>query len=217
MQPEEIKERLEARLKHHMIDLFFKRAFDIFISAISIVILFPLMMIIAIAIKLDSKGGAIFKQKRVGLNGAIFTIYKFRTMVKDAHKMLKLNIDKDNLGKLVFQDKNDARVTRIGHFLRRTSLDELPQLFNVIIGNMSLVGPRPEIPDVADLYDDTQRLRLMVKPGITGLAQVSGRGEIELQKTIEYDIKYISEFSLASDIKILLKTFKVVFKNEGAF
>jgi lipopolysaccharide/colanic/teichoic acid biosynthesis glycosyltransferase len=138
-------------------------------------------------------------------------------MVKDAEGQLKLNINRDNIGSLVFQDKGDKRITRVGSFLRKTSLDELPQLANVFIGNMSFVGPRPEIKDVADYYNDIQKLRLKVKPGITGLAQVSGRGEIDLDRTIQYDLEYILKFSLWNDFKILLKTVTTVIGKKGAF
>lgn len=208
---------ITKRLKSRRADLFIKRILDIILSIALFIVLLPLLIIIAIIIKIDSEGPVIFKQVRVGTNGKKFKILKFRTMVKDAEKKFNLNIDKDNLGSLVFQDKGDTRVTKVGAFLRKTSLDELPQLINVFIGDMSLVGPRPEIPAVADYYNDIQKLRLKVRPGITGLAQVSGRGEIELEKTIEYDLTYIKNFSLWLDIKILLKTIAVVFKREGAY
>lgn len=128
-----------------------------------------------------------------------------------------MEIDPEDISNFVFQSKNDNRVTKVGAFLRRTSLDELPQLFNVLIGNMSLVGPRPEIPDVVKHYPEHYRQRLFVKPGITGLAQVSGRGEIELGKTIFYDLTYIKNFSVLNDFKLLFKTAVSVLKKEGAF
>lgn len=194
-----------------------KRFFDFILSLIGVIILSPVFLIIYICIKMDSKGPALFKQIRVGKDGNEFKIYKFRTMVVNAEKKRKLEIDPENLDKFVFQSKSDNRVTKVGAFLRKTSLDELPQLFNVIIGNMSLVGPRPEIPDVVKFYTDEYKLRLLVVPGITGLAQVSGRGEIELGKTIEYDLTYIKNFSIGYDFKILLKTVAAVFKHDGAF
>lgn len=166
---------------------------------------------------MDSKGPAIFKQTRVGLNGENFTIYKFRTMVVNADKKRELDIDPSNLENFVFQSKSDNRITKSGDFLRKTSLDEIPQLFNVLIGNMSLVGPRPEIPDVVKFYPEAYKQRLLVLPGITGLAQVSGRGEIELGKTIYFDLTYIKEFSVWFDIKILFRTVFSVAKKEGAF
>lgn len=217
MEYAELATCIRKRLKIHFIDLVVKRVMDVVASFILSILLLPVMLGIAIAIKRDSKGPVVFTQTRVGLGGKPFTIFKFRTMVKNAEQLFDLNIDKDNLGSLVFQDKGDARVTKVGSFLRKTSLDELPQLLNVLIGNMSLVGPRPEIPDVAQYYDDVQKLRLCVKPGITGLAQVSGRGEIELAKTIEYDLEYIKNYSFWLDIKILFRTFFVVFKGEGAY
>ncbi|KPU45362.1 UDP-glucose:undecaprenyl-phosphate glucose-1-phosphate transferase [Oxobacter pfennigii] len=217
MEWNEHKFKINERLKNKSFDLILKRIMDLTASLILFILLIPALLIIAIAIKKDSEGPAIFTQIRVGLDGKPFKIYKFRTMVKNAERLFKLDIDKDNLGSLVFQDKGDSRVTKIGAFLRRTSLDELPQLMNVIIGNMSLVGPRPEIPSVADYYNKTQKLRLKVLPGITGLAQVSGRGEIELDETIKYDIEYIENYSIWLDIKILFKTISVVLRGQGAY
>lgn len=204
-------------IKNKKIQFIVKRFFDFILSLIGIIILSPILLILFIAIKLDSKGPAIFKQVRVGIDGREFKIYKFRTMVVNAEKKRALEIDPENLDKFVFQSKSDNRITKVGGFLRKTSLDELPQLFNVLIGNMSLVGPRPEIPDVVKFYPENYKQRLMVVPGITGLAQVSGRGEIELGKTIFYDLTYIKNFSVIYDLKILFKTFISVFKHEGAF
>ena len=217
MQSEELRRSIENRFNNHSIDLILKRIVDIVISTILIILVLPIMIIIGIIIKLDSKGSVIFTQKRIGLKNKKFKIYKFRTMIKNAEKLFKLDIARDEIGSFVFQDKGDLRITKAGAYLRRSSLDELPQLLNVLIGNMSLVGPRPEIPEIADLYNDKQKLRLWMKPGITGLAQVSGRGEIELSKTIEYDLHYINTFSIWMDMKILFKTFAVVFKREGAY
>lgn len=194
-----------------------KRVFDILVSTILFVVLSPLLLILVIWIKLDSEGEAVFKQTRVGTGGKPFTIYKFRTMVKNADKMFNKKVDKENLGDFVFQEKDDPRITKSGKFLRKTSLDELPQLINIIKGDMSLIGPRPEIPAIADLYSEYEKIRLMVKPGVSGLAQVNGRGDLELSKTIAYDVRYVKEFSLWLDLKILLKTFKVVILGEGAY
>lgn len=194
-----------------------KRVFDILVSTILFIILSPILLVLVIWIRLDSEGEAVFKQTRVGTGGRPFTIYKFRTMVKNADKMFNKSIDKENLGEFVFQDKDDPRITRSGKFLRKTSLDELPQLINIIKGDMSLIGPRPEIPAIADLYSDHEKIRLMVKPGVSGLAQVNGRGDLELSKTIAYDISYVKGFSLWMDLKIFLKTFKVVILGEGAY
>lgn len=204
-------------IKRKVVQLAVKRLFDIVLSLFGIVILSPLYIILYIAIKLDSKGPAIYKQVRVGKNQKNFKIYKFRTMVVDADKKRELDIDPSNLENFVFQSKSDNRITKTGGFLRKTSLDEIPQLFNVLIGNMSLVGPRPEIPDVVKYYPENYKQRLLVTPGITGLAQISGRGEIELGKTIHFDLTYIKNFSILFDIKILFKTFVSVFKKDGAF
>ncbi|MBU3154808.1 sugar transferase [Clostridium estertheticum] len=194
-----------------------KRLMDIILSLIGIIILSPIYLIIIIAIKIDSKGGTIFRQIRVGKDGENFTIYKFRTMIVQAESKRKLDINPDDLENFVFQSKSDSRVTKVGNFLRRSSLDEIPQLFNVLFGNMSLVGPRPEIPEVVKYYPESYHQRLLVLPGITGLAQISGRGEIELGKTVTYDLNYIKDFSVILDIKIILLTVVSVFKKDGAF
>lgn len=208
---------LEKVIKEKSFQLFIKRIFDILLSLIGIIVLSPILLIIYILIKLDSKGPAIFKQVRVGKDGVSFKIYKFRTMVVNAEKLQKLELDIKDIENFVFQSKEDNRVTKIGSFLRKSSIDELPQLFNVLLGSMSLVGPRPEIEDVVKFYPDNYRKRLLVLPGITGLAQVSGRGEIELKKTVYYDLLYINRFSVLYDIQILLKTIAAVFKKDGAF
>ena len=208
---------IEKDIKKKKFQFAIKRLMDIILSFIGIVILSPIYLILIISIKIDSKGPAIFKQVRVGKDEKEFVIYKFRTMVVNAEKKKSLDINPEDIGNFVFQSKEDNRITKVGKFLRKSSLDEIPQLFNVFIGNMSLVGPRPEIPDVTKYYPKEYAQRLLVTPGITGLAQVSGRGEIELKKTIYYDLTYIKNFSLRLDIKILFKTVFSVFKSEGAF
>ncbi|BDR67998.1 sugar transferase [Clostridium tetani] len=208
---------IEKHIKNRKIQFALKRFMDIILSFIGIVILSPIYLILIIAIKIDSKGPAIFKQVRVGKDGKEFVIYKFRTMVVNAEKKRSLDINPEDIANFVFQSKEDNRITKVGKFLRKSSLDEIPQLFNVFIGNMSLVGPRPEIPDVTKYYPKEYAQRLLVTPGITGLAQVSGRGEIELKKTIYYDLTYIKNFSLWLDVKILFKTVFSVFRSEGAF
>ncbi len=194
-----------------------KRFLDIVLSLIGIIVLSPIYLILFLWIKLDSKGPALFKQVRVGKDNKDFVIYKFRTMIVDAEKKKKIDLEIEDISSFVFQSKSDNRITKTGKFLRKTSLDEIPQLFNVLKGNMTLVGPRPEIPDVVKHYPNEYNQRLLVAPGITGLAQVSGRGEIELGKTVYYDLTYIKNFSIWYDIKILFQTVFKVFKNEGAF
>lgn len=217
MRAEDIKIDLYKDIKCKKMQFFLKRIFDFIISLLGIILLSVVFIIVAIWVKLDSKGPAIFKQVRIGKDGKKFIIYKFRTMVVGSDKKATLSINPDNLENFVFQSRNDNRITKSGAFLRKTSLDEIPQLFNVFLGNMSLVGPRPEIPDVVKFYPEAYKQRLIVTPGITGLAQISGRGEIELGKTIYYDLTYIKNFSLWTDLKILFKTFFSVFKSEGAF
>ena len=195
---------------------FIKRVMDIILSLVGIILLLPIYLIIVFLIKLDSKGPAVFKQVRVGKNNKDFVIYKFRTMVVNAEAKRELEINPADISNFVFQSRSDNRITKIGAFLRKTSLDELPQLFNVFTGTMSIVGPRPEIPEVVKFYPEEYKQRLLVSPGITGLAQISGRGEIELGKTIFYDLTYIKNFSIANDIKIIFKTFSSVLKKEGA-
>lgn len=206
-----------AHIENRKFQFALKRLMDIILSLIGIIILSPIYLIIIIAIKIDSKGKSVFKQIRVGKDGRNFTIYKFRTMIVKAESKRQLNINPEDLENFVFQSKSDSRVTKVGNFLRHSSLDEIPQLFNVLFGNMSLVGPRPEIPEVVKFYPESYRQRLLVLPGITGLAQISGRGEIELGKTIAFDLNYIKNFSVIFDIKIILLTVVSVFKKDGAY
>jgi len=186
------------------LQLGIKHFIDKVIASILLIILFPLHLLIALLIKLDDGGSVLFKQERVGFKEKVFTIYKFRTMIPDADKYL------DNNGKVLVN-----RITRIGHTLRKTSLDELPQLINIIKGDMSFIGPRPTLVDHLERYTERQRLRFKIKPGITGLAQVYGRNNLSWSRRIEYDIKYVQDYSLCLDIKILFETFRVVIKREG--
>jgi len=186
-----------------------KRIIDVFGSLVCIIIFSPVFIVAPILIKLDSKGPVFFKQKRAGKDGKYFAAYKFRSMVYNADKISKKDYSAEELSDLIFQEKNDPRITRIGKILRR-GFDELPQLFNVLKGDMSLVGPRPEIPEIVKLYDRKEKIRLKVKPGITGLAIINGRGNITLKETINYDIEYIENWSLWLDLKILIKTLYVV-------
>jgi exopolysaccharide biosynthesis polyprenyl glycosylphosphotransferase len=194
-----------------------KRSLDITISLVLSVLLMPVFFFTIILIKRDSPGSAMFKQKRVGLNGRLFSLYKFRTMVQNA-ELLKSQLEEQNeLDGPVFKIKKDPRITKIGNILRRTSIDELPQLINVIKGDMSLVGPRPPLPDEVNKYKLSDRRRLSVRPGITGLWQVSGRNDIPFEKWMELDREYIDKWSLFLDMKILVKTVSVVFSMKNAF
>lgn len=208
---------VEKDIKSKKIQFAIKRFLDIILSLIGIIVLSPIYFLLFLWIRLDSKGSALFKQVRVGKDNKDFVIYKFRTMVVDAEKKKKIDLEIEDISNFVFQSRSDNRITKAGKFLRKTSLDEIPQLFNVLKGNMTLVGPRPEIPDVVKHYPKEYAQRLLVTPGITGLAQVNGRGEIELSRTVYYDLTYIKNFSVCYDIKILFQTIFKVFKNEGAF
>ena len=196
--------------------LFIKRTLDIIFSSILIALLSPLMLLVALIIKLESRGPIFFKQSRCGLNGRHFTLFKFRSMVQNA-EMKKRFLEKQNeMDGPVFKIKSDPRITKIGRILRKTSIDELPQLFNVLRGDMSLVGPRPPLPIEVEMYQLWQRRRLSLKPGITCIWQVSGRNKIRFERWMEMDLEYIDNWSLWLDFKILFKTFFVVISGYGA-
>ena len=182
---------------------FFKRFFDIFCSLLLLIILSPVLLITAIAIKIDSKGPVIFKQERVGRNGKVFRIYKFRSMCVNA----------EHTGSGVYSEKGDARVTRVGKFIRASSIDELPQAWNVLKGEMSFIGPRPPLtyhPWPIEEYTEEQRRMFEVRPGLTGWAQVNGRKNVEWHERIKLNVWYVDHVSLFLDIKIIFKTiFKV--------
>ncbi len=196
---------------------FVKRVFDLCVSTIIILFVWPLILIIAVLIKFDSPGSIIFRQQRLGENGRIFNMYKFRTMIKGAEKMQhELNrLNKD--GKLIFKRRDDPRITVVGRFLRRTSLDELPQLFNVLKGDMSLVGPRPELPWMVNQYEIWQHKRFAVPQGMTGWWQVNGRSNKPMHLNTDDDIFYVQNYSIWMDIYILLKTPWIVLRGKGAF
>ncbi|MEI7990472.1 MAG: sugar transferase [Chloroflexota bacterium] len=194
-----------------------KRIFDIVVTLISFPFILPVMGIIAIFIYFDSPGFVIFRQKRVGENGKPFIMYKFRTMVSGAEGMRSIVECKDKDGNLIHKVRNDPRVTRIGKLLRLTSLDELPQLFNVIKGDMSLVGPRPELPYLVDQYKTWQRKRFAVPQGITGWWQINGRSDRPMHLHTEDDLFYVQNYSIWLDLQILFKTFWVALSRKGAY
>ncbi|SDW33073.1 Undecaprenyl-phosphate galactose phosphotransferase, WbaP/exopolysaccharide biosynthesis polyprenyl glycosylphosphotransferase [Amycolatopsis xylanica] len=186
-------------------------------SALLLTVLSPLLLMIALAIKLNDRGPVIYKQRRIGRDGASFTMFKFRTMITDADKVRK-TLEKDNEGAgPLFKMRKDPRITKVGSMLRRYSLDELPQLFNVLYGRMSLVGPRPPLPEETKKYGSDARRRLLVKPGLTGLWQVSGRSDLTWDQSIRLDLRYVEDWSLALDMVILWKTVRAVVGGEGAY
>jgi exopolysaccharide biosynthesis polyprenyl glycosylphosphotransferase len=195
----------------------FKRAFDLVVGTTLQMLVLPMMGVIAIAIKLDSPGPVIFKQKRVGENGRLFLMYKFRTMVAGAEERMEEVIQRDADGHLVHKFPDDPRITRLGRFLRRTSLDELPQFINVLKGEMSLVGPRPEMPILVEQYQQWQLKRLAVPQGITGWWQVNGRSDKPMHLHTEDDLYYIQNYSLLLDLQICLKTGWVILRGKGAY
>ena len=194
-----------------------KRALDITVAAALLVLAAPLMLLIALAIKLDSPGPVIFRQRRVGKDGRPFTFYKFRGMVADAEARLHEVAHLNEVDGPIFKSRRDPRVTRVGRVLRRTSLDELPQLWNVLRGDMSLVGPRPPLPTEVTRYEPWQRDRLLVPGGITGLWQVSGRNLLGFEDMVRLDLEYITRWSLWLDLRILLRTILVVLTARGAY
>lgn len=196
---------------------FIKRAFDIVTSFIFILILLVPMLIIGLIVVFTSKGPMIYVSKRVGKDGKVFNIYKFRTMIKDAEEKLNELLDKNEVeGGVTFKMKDDPRVTKFGRFLRKSSLDELPQLFNVLNGTMTIVGPRPGTVREYELYDDRAKERLQVPQGITGEWQVNGRNDTTFDEMIDLDLKYIYEKrSLLHDLYLIFATIPAVFKHKG--
>jgi exopolysaccharide biosynthesis polyprenyl glycosylphosphotransferase len=193
-----------------------KRCFDAVLAAVLLVLTAPILLVCVVAVRRGSRGGAFFGQRRVGENGRGFTMWKLRTMVEDAEARLASLVDLDALREPVFKLERDPRVTRVGAFLRRTSLDELPQLWNVLRGDMSLVGPRPEEARIAARYDAHQRRRLKVKPGITGLQQVEARGTASLEERIRLDVIYIRRRTFIFDLWVLARTVFAVLTRRGA-
>ena len=197
--------------------MLLKRAMDVVGASIALVLLAPLMIVIALAVRLDSRGPVLFRQVRAGRDGGPFPMFKFRTMVDGAADRVRDVVAVDELEEPVFKLRADPRVTRVGRFLRRTSLDELPQLVNVIAGHMSLVGPRPEETWLTERYAEADRFRLEMRPGITGPMQVHGRGELTFQERMSVEREYVENYSLRKDVKILVRTFAAVVSGRGAF
>jgi exopolysaccharide biosynthesis polyprenyl glycosylphosphotransferase len=198
-------------------DLLIKRAVDVIIAVAGLVVGAPLITLIMLAIKLDSPGPVIFRQTRVGIGGKLFEMYKFRSMREGAEKEMENLREMDEVDGVTFKIRQDPRATRVGAFLRRTSIDELPQLWNVLRGDMSIVGPRPHIPPEVDLYMEWHKKRLQVPPGMTGMWQVSGRSLLSFDETVLLDLYYIENWSLWLDCKIMLRTIPTVLTGEGAF
>jgi exopolysaccharide biosynthesis polyprenyl glycosylphosphotransferase len=205
-----------TRTPTDVLALAVKRVFDLLVSAMILLLASPVLIAVAIAIKLDSPGPIFFRQRRVGVHGRLFDILKFRSMHADAEARLEPLRARNEMSGPVFKMRDDPRVTRVGRLIRRSSLDEFPQFWNVLRGDMSVVGPRPPLPSEVRQYKRWQRRRLSVKPGITCVWQISGRNEIDFDRWMELDLEYIDRWSLWGDVRIILKTIPAVIWTRGA-
>ena len=214
---EEIQDNTKKfKVKEKPIYSFTKRVFDVGASFVGLTLLSPVLLAAAIAIKLESKGPIIFSQDRVGLNGKIFKMYKLRSMVSNAEELKEKLLEQNEMSGPMFKMKDDPRITKVGKFIRKTSIDELPQLINVLKGDMSLVGPRPSLPKEVEQFEPWMYERLQVKPGLTCIWQVSGRNNIDFEDWMKLDIKYVRERSLWGDLKLVFRTFFVLFGDKNA-
>lgn len=211
------KDELEDKVKdNRVVYLFIKRLIDILASSLGLIVLSPILLLISILIKLDSKGPVFFSQERIGFRGKPFNMYKFRSMVVNAEEIKERLKEQNEMSGPMFKMKNDPRITKIGKFIRKTSIDELPQLINVLKGEMTLVGPRPSLPKEVVEFEPWMMERLTVKPGLTCYWQVMGRNSIEFEDWMKLDIKYVHERCLTLDIKLIFKTFFVLFGDDNA-
>lgn len=211
-------QRVRIKTNERKAYLISKRLIDIVCATLGIIFLSPIFLLVALLIKIEDKHGpALFKQIRVGKDGREFYMYKFRSMVANAEELKAKLMEQNEVDGPAFKMKHDPRVTKVGRFIRKTSLDELPQLFNVLKGDMSLVGPRPPLPDEVAQYTPYERLRISVTPGLTCYWQVSGRSNLSFNEWVDLDIKYIHERCLRVDIKLILKTVFVLFGSKDAY
>lgn len=215
MEEKQLEIESESSMEFSLYEVI-KRLIDIVFSFIGVIVLSPLFIIIAIIIKFTSKGPVFFSQKRVGRDGKEFKMYKFRSMVVNAEELKEKLAAQNEMSGPMFKMKDDPRVTKVGKFIRKTSIDELPQLFNVLKGDMSLVGPRPSLPKEVAQFEDWMYRRLEVKPGLTCYWQVSGRNNIDFEDWMKLDIKYVDERSTWIDIKLIFKTVGVLFGDKNA-
>ena len=207
----------EFEIEESLSYLALKRAFDLSVSLAAVILLVPIIPLVAIMIKLDTAGPVLFRQERVGKNGRIFKFYKFRSMYAGAEQRKKEIEALNEQDGPVFKARSDPRVTNVGKFLRRSSLDEIPQIFNVVKGDMSVVGPRPPLPSEVEHYQPWHRRRLEVTPGITCLWQISGRSHLSFNEWMRLDMEYLKQRSIKTDLLILLKTIPAVIARKGAY
>ena len=205
--------KVKGRLVYHTV----KRGFDILASGVALVLLSPLFGVLTVKIKKEDGGPAFYSQTRIGKNGKPFKMWKFRSMVVNADQMIDQLEDQNEIDGAMFKIKDDPRITKIGHTIRKYSLDELPQLWNVLIGDMSLVGPRPPLPSEVEEYTDYDKQRLLVMPGCTGLWQVTERNEADFDEMVWLDIVYINHSGILEDLKLIIKTIGVVIHPNGAY
>lgn len=210
------QEIIEIERKESALYNISKRILDIIASTLGLIILSPILLVVAILIRLESRGPAIFSQKRIGLNKKEFKMYKFRSMVQNAEELKEKLAKENEMSGPMFKIKNDPRVTKVGRFIRRTSIDELPQLINVLKGEMSLVGPRPSLPKEVLKFEPWMLKRLSVKPGLTCYWQVSGRNNIDFENWMKLDLQYVNDRSFWLDLKLILKTATVLFGDKNA-
>ncbi len=208
---------IKSNMASKPVYFFFKRLMDIVCSLLALIVLSPLLVLVSFAIKIESKGPVVFCQKRIGLDGNPFYMYKFRSMCVNAEDILKKLENENEADGPVFKMKEDPRVTKVGKFIRKYSIDELLQLINILKGDMSIVGPRPALPNEVKEYDNVAKKRLAVKPGLTCYWQVMGRSDISFEEWMKLDSKYIDEMNLWLDIKLIFLTIPAVLKGEGAY
>jgi len=207
---------LKEQMEHREVYEFLKRFVDIICSLIGLIVLMPILVVVAIRIRVESKGSIIFSQDRVGKDGRIFKMYKFRSMVINAEELKeKLANENERTGPM-FKIKSDPRITNVGRFIRNTSIDELPQLVNILKGEMTIVGPRPSLPDEVKEFEGWMLKRLNVKPGLTCYWQVLGRNDIEFNQWMKLDVRYVEERNIIIDAKLIFKTFFVLFGDNHA-
>ena len=203
--------------QYHGAKRFQKRAFDFCFALAALTGTLPILLVTAIAIKITSRGPVFYSSERIGIDGKPFSMLKFRTMVQDADKQLESLLGNNESDGLLFKIRDDPRVTPVGRVLRRFSIDELPQFINVLRQEMSVVGPRPPLRREVEAYDDDVQRRLLVKPGVTGLWQVSGRSDLSWDKAVRLDLSYVDNWSMVGDILIIAKTVRAVFQRKGAY
>jgi lipopolysaccharide/colanic/teichoic acid biosynthesis glycosyltransferase len=208
--------RLKEKMQYKRGYEFIKRAADIICSSLALIVLFPILVVVSILIKIETKGQVIFSQDRVGIDGKIFKMYKFRSMVTNAEELKEKLMEQNERSGPMFKIRDDPRITKVGRFIRKTSIDELPQLVNILKGDMSIVGPRPSLPKEVKQFEGWMIKRLNVKPGLTCYWQVAGRNDIDFEEWMKLDVRYVAERNIIIDAKLIFKTFFVLFGDKNA-